>query len=129
MMVDGVGNSQVRVTQKADHPLFGTCWYYPQNEFNIISQHRANEAGWLVRLSDDNKLLWLEREKDWSIIYFTKNPKDKFFKCQAAELHKLIDNDKKIVANEQSVKVNVQRAVPLPGNLEEIYGQGKERML
>ena len=25
IMEDGVGRSQVRVTQKADHPLFGTC--------------------------------------------------------------------------------------------------------
>ena len=53
MLVDGVGKSQVSVTKKADHPLFGTCWYYPENEFNIISQHKANEAGWLVRMISD----------------------------------------------------------------------------
>ena len=75
MVVDGVGKSQVNVSKKADHPLFGTCWFYPDNEFNIISQHRANEAGWLVRISDDNQLLWLEREKDGSIVYFTKDPR------------------------------------------------------
>ena len=82
-----------------------------------------------MRISDNNQLLWLERERDGSIVYFTKDPKDKFFKCPVVEVHKLVDNDKKVIANEQSGKVNVRRAVPLPDNLEEIYGQGRKRLL
>lgn len=80
----------------------------------------SNDLGWI---SDDNQIVWLERKRDGSIIYFAKDPKDKFFKCPVTEVHKLLDNDKKTIANGQVAKVNVRRAVPLPDNLEEIYGQ------
>jgi hypothetical protein len=42
MRIVGIGGKQIEITKVGDHPLFGKCWYYPQNEFNIISQWKAN---------------------------------------------------------------------------------------
>jgi hypothetical protein len=62
MRIVGIGGKQIEISKVGDHPLFGKCWYYPQNEFNIISQWKANEQGLMFRVSEDNEQAWLVRE-------------------------------------------------------------------
>jgi len=124
MLIDGVGGKSVLVRKVGDHPLFGTCWYFPDNEFNVISQDKALEQGFLLGISEDNLLVWLSRKADNLRIYFHKDSKDRFYKCPVEEVDKAI-----VQAERAKVSMINNAAAQLPDNLEEIYGQGKQNML
>ena len=120
----------ITIDQIGDHPLFGKCWYYPNNEFNIVSQWKANEKGLMFRMSDDNEQAWLVRDDGISIC-FNRDPKDHFYKCPIESVDKLIEelDELKISQEERRSHVNHLNAEDYPGNLDEIYGDGGQRML
>ena len=125
MKIVGIGGKQIEITKVGDHRLFGKCWYYPQNEFNIISQWKANEQGLMFRVSEDNEQAWLVRE-DVNIC-FIRDPKDHFYKCPIEDVDKLIlALDKR---KEETGKSYPMYGEDFVGNIDEIYGNGKQNML
>ena len=125
MNIKGVGGKTITIDQIGDHPLFGKCWYYPSNEFNIISQWKANQKGLMFRVSDDNEQAWLVRDDGISIC-FNRDPKDHFYKCPIDSVDELIRELDALEINRESVNLNAE---DYAGNLDEIYGEGQQRML
>ena len=130
MNIKGVGGKTITINQIGDHPLFGKCWYYPNNEFNIISQWKANEKGLMFRVSDDNEQAWLVRDDGISIC-FNRDPKDHFYKCPIESVDKLICELDQLqeIQEERRAQVNQLTGDDYAGNLDEIYGNGNQKML
>ena len=114
MHIDGVGGKSVSIKLIGDHKLFGTCYYCPETEYNVVSQWKAELQGFKTRLSEDNESAWLVRDSDKTSICFNRDPSDHFYKCPYIALVKK--------QTDGSVNTNF-------GNLEEIYGNGSQRML
>lgn len=125
MSIDGIGGKRVLIDQVGDHPLFGLCWYVPQNEYNIVSQWQANQCGFTLKMSDDNEQAWLERKSDGVSVCFERDEKDHFYKCPVEKVAELIQSSDVLIG-----KINAKFGEELAGSaLEEIYGNGNQRML
>ena len=88
MNIDGVGGKSVSIRLIGDHELFGTCFYCPETEYNVVSQWKAEKKGFKTRLSEDNETAWLVRESDNLSICFTRDDSDHFYKCPHIALKK-----------------------------------------